>query len=105
MGMLIAAGQPDEFPTGGADRAGRLYANFADILPYIVLGVLAIVAGAAVVWWVRRRLKEQVPTGPISQGATLTTFREMRDRCELTEKEYQTIRRNLVERMRQDMDV
>ena len=105
MGTLIAASQPDEFPSEGAGRLARAFSeNFVDILLYLVLAVLIVIAGGTAIWWVRRRLKSQTLAGPIAEGASLNTFREMRDRGELSEQEYQAIRENLVRRMRDEMD-
>ena len=102
---LIAAGGPDKFPTGGAEHSARLMTNFLSLLPFLVLGVVVVVIGAVVIWWVRRRMRPAPPTGPIAEGASLSTFRQMRDRGQLSEQEYQVIRRNLVEKMREDMDL
>ena len=104
MRILIAA-QPDEFPADEAARAVRSYTTVLDLLPYLALGIVVMVIGAAAVWWVRRRVRSGEPEGPIARGASLSTFRRMRDRGELSEQEYQAIRRNLVDQMRDEIDV
>ena len=102
---VFAAGRPDGFPMEGAENVVRGYTHFFDLLPYLVVAMLAMVAGVAVVWLVRRRVRSDVSAGPIARGASLSTYRTMRDRGELSEEEYQAIRKNLVHRMRDEGDV
>jgi hypothetical protein len=67
------------------------------LVAFILLGIL-------VLWWVNRWRKDEAEIQPLA-GDQLTEFRELHERGQISQEEFERIRRLLGQRLRQELDV
>lgn len=89
--MVAAAGAD----TGSGSRAADV---FMQILPYAIVIVVLAIVGGVVMMISRRKIDSSSAAGPV--GFTLSDLKELRDRGELSDDEYQRARQEVIDRAR-----
>jgi len=94
--LLAATGAAPAAPAGtGGSNPGDV---FMSILPYAVIIIFITVVGGIVMMISRRKIDAAGSGGPV--GFTLADLKELRDRGELSEAEYDRARQDVIERAR-----
>ncbi|MBX3355906.1 MAG: SHOCT domain-containing protein [Phycisphaeraceae bacterium] len=80
---------------GGTPNASDV---FMTILPYAVVIILVAIAGGVIMMISRRKIDSAAAAGPV--GFTLADLKELRDRGELSEEEFERARQEVIARAR-----
>src|SRR3954471_17691974 len=78
-----------------SDKSGRL---FADVVPWLILLIGVVLAGAVVIYFIRRYLRSDDPHA--ADGFTLHDLREMHEAGDLTDAEFQRAKAAMIGRLR-----
>lgn len=92
-GALLLA---NEAPVGA--EASRVGDAFMQILPYILVIVVLAILGGVIMMISRRKIDTAGASGPV--GFSLSDLKELRDRGELSEQEYERARQDVIARAR-----
>lgn len=91
----LFAAAPAAPAAGSASNPGDV---FMSILPYAIIIILITIIGGIVMMISRRKIDAAGPSGPV--GFTLADLKELRDRGELSEAEYDRARQDVIDRAR-----
>jgi hypothetical protein len=83
--------------------AGASFQQLLDILPWLALFLGAIISGSFLMMWARRSLRHGPPPAASDSGSSLSTFRDLRERGEISAEEYAAIRDRLARRVKEDL--
>ncbi|TVQ56789.1 MAG: SHOCT domain-containing protein [Phycisphaerales bacterium] len=75
---------------------------FRELLPWLLLLLGLVVVGVLVMVWIRRTFLAGNSGSDDVQGFTLRSLRDMRDRGEISEEEYERARNAMISRVRSD---